>query len=153
MLRKFKIKVDGQEYQVEMEEIGAVAPAAPAAPVAPAAPASPAVEAAPAPAAPVAPVAAPAAPAAPAVEAAPAPAAPVASTPAGADAMPSPMPGNILRILVNVGDTVSENQPLMILEAMKMENEIVAAKAGVVAGIHVKEGQVVNPGDALITIN
>ena len=129
MLRKFKIKVDGQEYQVEMEEIGAVAPAAPAAPVAPAAPASPAVEAA------------------------PAPAAPVASTPAGADAMPSPMPGNILRVLVNVGDTVTENQPLMIVEAMKMENEIVAAKAGVVAGIHVKEGQVVNPGDALITIN
>lgn len=128
MLRKFKIKVDGQEYQVEMEEIGAVAPAAP-----------------------VAPVAAPAAPAAPAVEAAPA--APVAATPAGADAMPSPMPGNILRILVNVGDTVTENQPLMILEAMKMENEIVAAKAGFVAGIHVKEGQVVNPGDALITIN
>ena len=128
MLRKFKIKVDGQEYQVEMEEIGAVAPSAPAAPVAP--------------------VAAPAAPAAPAVEAAP-----VAATPAGADAMPSPMPGNILRILVNVGDTVTENQPLMILEAMKMENEIVAAKAGVVAGIHVKEGQVVNPGDALITIN
>ena len=125
MLRKFKIKVDGQEYQVEMEEIGAVAAPAP-----------------------VAPVAAPAAPAAPAVEAAPAPA-----TPAGADAMPSPMPGNILRILVNVGDTVTENQPLMILEAMKMENEIVAAKAGVVAGIHVKEGQVVNPGDALITIN
>ena len=128
MLRKFKIKVDGQEYQVEMEEIGAVAPAAP-----------------------VAPVAAPVAPATPAVEAAPA--APVASTPAGADAMPSPMPGNILRVLVNVGDTVTENQPLMILEAMKMENEIVAAKAGVVAGIHVKEGQVVNPGDALITIN
>ena len=132
MLRKFKIKVDGQEYQVEMEEIGAVAPAAPAAPAAPVAPA---------------------APASPAVEAAPAPAAPVASTPAGADAMPSPMPGNILRVLVNVGDTVTENQPLMILEAMKMENEIVAAKAGVVAGIHVKEGQVVNPGDALITIN
>ena len=130
MLRKFKIKVDGQEYQVEMEEIGALAPAAP-----------------------VAPVASPAAPAAPAVEAAPAPAAPVASTPAGADAMPSPMPGNILRVLVNVGDKVTENQPLMILEAMKMENEIVAPKAGVVAGIHVKEGQVVNPGDALITIN
>ena len=129
MLRKFKIKVDGQEYLVEMEEVGAVAPAVPAAPVAPVAPA------------------------APTVEAAPAPAAPVAATPAGADAMPSPMPGNILRILVNVGDTVTENQPLLILEAMKMENEIVAAKAGVVAGIHVKEGQVVNPGDALITIN
>lgn len=130
MLRKFKIKVDGQEYLVEMEEIGAVAPAAPAAPVVPVAPAAPVVEAAPTPAP-----------------------APAAATPAGADAMPSPMPGNILRILVNVGDTVTENQPLLILEAMKMENEIVAAKAGVVAGIHVKEGQVVNPGDALITIN
>ena len=41
----------------------------------------------------------------------------------------------------------------MIIEAMKMENEIVASKAGVVSGIHVANGQVVNPGDALITIN
>ena len=131
MLRKFKIKVDGKEYLVEMEEIGAVAPAAPVTP-APVAPA-PASE--------------------PAAEASPAPAAPVSVAPAGADAMPSPMPGTILRILVNVGDTVAENQPLMILEAMKMENEIVASKAGVVSGIHVANGQVVNPGDALITIN
>ena len=136
MLRKFKIKVDGKEYLVEMEEIGAVAPAAPVAP------------------APVAPAPAPAAPASePAAEASPAPAAPVSVAPAGVDAMPSPMPGTILRILVNVGDTVTENQPLMILEAMKMENEIVASKAGVVSGIHVANGQVVNPGDALITIN
>ncbi|WP_454919994.1 acetyl-CoA carboxylase biotin carboxyl carrier protein subunit [Abiotrophia defectiva] len=136
MLRKFKIKVDGKEYLVEMEEIGAVAPAAPVAP------------------APVAPAPAPAAPVSePAAEASPAPAAPVSVAPAGADAMPSPMPGTILRILVNVGDTVVENQPLMILEAMKMENEIVASKAGVVSGIHVANGQVVNPGDALITIN
>ena len=136
MLRKFKIKVDGKEYLVEMEEIGAVAPAAPVAP------------------APVAPAPAPAAPVSePAAEASPAPAAPVSVAPAGADAIPSPMPGTILRILVNVGDTVAENQPLMILEAMKMENEIVASKAGVVSGIHVANGQVVNPGDALITIN
>ena len=136
MLRKFKIKVDGKEYLVEMEEIGAVAPAAPVAP------------------APVAPAPAPAAAVSePAAEASPAPAAPVSVAPAGADAMPSPMPGTILRILVNVGDTVAENQPLMILEAMKMENEIVASKAGVVSGIHVANGQVVNPGDALITIN
>lgn len=136
MLRKFKIKVDGKEYLVEMEEIGAVAPVAPVAP------------------APVAPAPAPVAPASePAAEASPAPATPVSVAPAGADAMPSPMPGTILRILVNVGDTVAENQPLMILEAMKMENEIVASKAGVVSGIHVANGQVVNPGDALITIN
>ena len=136
MLRKFKIKVDGKEYLVEKEEIGAVAPAAPVTP------------------APVAPAPAPAAPASePVAEASPAPAAPVSVAPAGADAMPSPMPGTILRILVNVGDKVAENQPLMILEAMKMENEIVASKAGVVSGIHVANGQVVNPGDALITIN
>ena len=137
MLRKFKIAIDGKEYLVEMEEIGGVqqpvqAPvaAAPAAPVA-------------APAAPVA------APAAPAEQAAPA-AAPVSA--ASGDAMTSPMPGTILRVLVNIGDEVKENQPLMILEAMKMENEVVANHAGKVAGIHVNQGQVVNAGDALITI-
>jgi len=63
------------------------------------------------------------------------------------------MPGTILKIMVNIGDSVTENQPLMILEAMKMENEVVANKAGKITGIHVNQGQVVNPGDALITIN
>ena len=67
--------------------------------------------------------------------------------------MTAPMPGTILKILVNPGESVQENQPLMILEAMKMENEIVAGKSGVVAGIHVSTGDMVNPGDALITIN
>ena len=78
---------------------------------------------------------------APAVEEAPAPAAQPAA------------PGTVLKVLVNVGDTVSENQPLLILEAMKMENEIVAGKAGTVTGIHVTQGQIVNPGEPLITIN
>lgn len=67
--------------------------------------------------------------------------------------MPSPMPGTILKVLVNVGDVVQENQPLLILEAMKMENEIVASTAGTVTGIHVTAGQVVNPGEGLITIS
>lgn len=132
MLRKFKISIDGKEYLVEMEEIGGV---------------------------PQTPVAAPAAPTAPVAEATPTPApapaeqtAPTTSTPAGSDAMPSPMPGTILKILVNVGDTVQENQPLMILEAMKMENEIVAGKGGTVTGIHVQQGDMVNPGEPLITI-
>lgn len=130
MLRKFKISIDGKEYLVEMEEIGGV---------------------------PQAPIAAPVAPAAPVAEAAPTPApaepkAPVANTPAGNDAMLSPMPGTILKLLVNVGDTVQENQALMILEAMKMENEIVAGKAGTVTGIHVQQGDMVNPGEPLITI-
>ncbi|MFZ1540450.1 MAG: acetyl-CoA carboxylase biotin carboxyl carrier protein subunit [Enterococcus aquimarinus] len=131
MLRKFKIAIDGKEYLVEMEEIGGVqqpvqAPVAAAAPVA-------------------APVAAPA------EQAAPAPAAAPVSAASG-DAMTAPMPGTILRVLVNIGDEVKENQPLMILEAMKMENEVVANHAGKVAGIHVNQGQVVNAGDALITI-
>lgn len=126
MLRKFKINIDGKEYLVEIEEIGGVPQAIASAPVQ------------------TAPVAA-----APQAEA---PAAPVASSAAGIDAMTSPMPGKILKVLVNVGDKVTENQPLMILEAMKMENEVVAAKAGTVAGIHVTTGEVVNAGDALITI-
>ena len=130
MLRKFKIAIDGKEYLVEMEEIGGVQQPVQA-PVAAA------------PAAPAAPVAAPAEQAAPA-------AAPVSA--ASGDAMTSPMPGTILRVLVNIGDEVKENQPLMILEAMKMENEVVANHAGKVAGIHVNQGQVVNAGDALITI-
>lgn len=133
MLRKFKISVDGKEYLVEMEEIGGTPAAAPAAPAAPApvqeAPAEVPAEPAPAPAVPAA-----------------------ASAPAGADAMTAPMPGTILKILVNVGDAVTENQPLMILEAMKMENEIVAGSAGTVSAIHVTQGQVVNAGDGLITI-
>lgn len=134
MLRKFKISIDGQEYLVEMEEIGGVPQ--PAAPVAPAAPA---------------PAAEPVQAAAPEVQApAAAPAAP--SAPAGADALTAPMPGAILKILVNVGDAVKQNQPLMILEAMKMENEIVASNDGTVTGIHVQQGDVVNPGDPLITV-
>ena len=127
MLRKFKIAIDGKEYLVEMEEIGGVQQPVQA-PVA---------------AAPAAPVAAPAEQAAPA-------AAPVSAD--SGDAMTAPMPGTILRLLVNIGDEVKENQPLMILEAMKMENEVVANHAGKVAGIHVNQGQVVNAGDALITI-
>ena len=129
MLRKFKIAIDGKEYLVEMEEIGGVQQPVQA-PVA---------------AAPAAPVAAPA------EQAAPAPAAAPVSAASG-DAMTSPMPGTILRVLVNIGDEVKENQPLMILEAMKMENEVVANHAGKVAGIHVNQGQVVNAGDALLTI-
>ncbi|MTD41982.1 acetyl-CoA carboxylase biotin carboxyl carrier protein subunit [Erwinia sp. CPCC 100877] len=130
MLRKFKISIDGKEYLVEMEEIGGVPqPSAPTQPIA-------APE-------PVPTVAA-------AEEAESAPATPSGSV--GADALTAPMPGTILSVLVNVGDTVTENQPVMILEAMKMENEVVAPKAGTVTGIHVAQGQIVNPGEALITI-
>jgi biotin carboxyl carrier protein len=132
MLRKFKITIDGKEYLVEMEEIGGAPQAVAPAPQPTAEVQTPQ------------PVAAP-------VEA-PTPASDASVTAAGNEAMTSPMPGTILKILVNVGDSVKENQPLLILEAMKMENEVVAAKDGKVAGIHATIGQVVNAGDALITI-
>lgn len=131
MLRKFKIRLEGEEYLVEMEEIGGVPQAAPA-PVQQAAPVAAPVQEA------------------PAEQAAPA----VSATPVapGENTLDAPMPGTILKLLVNVGDTVTENQPLLILEAMKMENEIVTKKNGVVKAIHVPQGQVVNAGDALITV-
>ncbi|AGM98173.1 acetyl-CoA carboxylase biotin carboxyl carrier protein subunit [Streptococcus iniae] len=132
MLRKFKISIDGKEYLVEMEEIGAVQPTV--------------AQTQPLPAEQIAPQAAPEVAKEEVVTAAP------VVSPAGAEALPAPMPGTILKVLVNVGDSVSENQPLLILEAMKMENEIVASQAGTVSAIHVTPGQVVNAGDGLISI-
>lgn len=64
----------------------------------------------------------------------------------------APMPGKILKILVQNGENIVENQPLLILEAMKMENQIVANKAGKVVNIHVSEGQNIDSGATLIEI-
>ncbi|MGX7350339.1 acetyl-CoA carboxylase biotin carboxyl carrier protein subunit [Enterococcus canis] len=125
MLRKFKITINGTEYLVEMEEIGGTPQ--PATPVAP--PTVPVQESAPQ----------------------PTPAAPAPSAHEG-EALLAPMPGTILKVLVAPGDAVTENQPLMILEAMKMENEIVATQTGHITGLFVKPGDTVNPGDQLIAI-
>ncbi|ASJ01206.1 pyruvate/oxaloacetate carboxyltransferase [Thermococcus gorgonarius] len=86
------------------------------------------------------------APVAPAAPAAPTP------TPAGEGVVTAPMPGKILRILVKEGEQVKMGQGLLILEAMKMENEIPAPKDGVVKKILVKEGDTVNTGDPLMEI-
>ncbi len=95
-------------------------------------------------AAPVAaPVAAPA-PVAPAPAAAPA---------AGAVQVNSPMPGNILDVKVSAGQAVQAGDVLVILEAMKMENEIVAPQDGTVASVSVKKGDTVNSGDLLVSMN
>lgn len=136
MLRKFKISIDGTQYLVEMEEVGAPQPTPADAVPAPAAPAP-------------APAPAPAAAPAPAPEPAPAPAAPAV---AGSFAQTAPMPGTILDIHVKVGDTITANQPVMVLEAMKMENEVVAEQAGTIASINVEKGAMVNPGDTLFTL-
>lgn len=132
-MRKFMINVNGKSYEVEVEEVGGVATSAPAAPAA-------------------APVAAPA-PAAAAPDAAPA--APKAQAPSGSEGaikVNSPMPGTILRTCVNVGDKVTKGQPIVVLEAMKMENDIVAPEDGTVSSINVTNGQSVNSGDIIATL-
>ena len=95
-------------------------------------------------------VAAPAAPAAP-VAAAPA-AAPAAGALATGEVITSPMPGNILKINVTQGQKVNEGDVLIVLEAMKMENEISATKSGTVAQISVTKGAVVETGTPLVVI-
>jgi glutaconyl-CoA decarboxylase len=101
--------------------------------------------------------AAPVAPAAP-VAAAVAAAAPVAATPAsavapaGENAVTSPLPGSIFDIKVKVGDSVNVGDVLIIIEAMKMENEVVATDAGTVRSVDVTKGQTVETGTVLLTI-
>ena len=123
-MRKFQITVNGTTYIVDVEEIAAGA----AAPVA------------------AAPVAAAAAPAP--VAAAPA----AAAAPAGAEAVKAPMPGTILDVKVANGQAVKAGDTLVILEAMKMENEIVATKSGTIAQIVVSKGATVDTGAALAVI-
>lgn len=80
-------------------------------------------------------------------------AAPVATAAKGeGEQISSPMPGTILDVKVNVGDSVKKGQVLMILEAMKMENEIMAGADGVITSIGVSKGASVQTGDALATI-
>ena len=87
-----------------------------------------------------------AAPAAPA-------AAPKAAAAAGAVTVKAPMPGNILDVKVAAGASVKAGDVLVILEAMKMENEIVAPQDGTVASINVNKGDTVNSGDVLVSMN
>ncbi len=130
---KYKVTLNGKTYEVEVEhgkavlldEYEALAPAPAAA----------------------APTASPAA-AAPA--ASPAPAAPVDL--AAGETVVAPMPGNIIRVDVKQGDTVKSGQILVILEAMKMENEIVAPKDGTVAQVVTSKGSVVDTGAPLVVI-
>ena len=127
-MRKFIVNVNGNSYEVEVEEVGAGV-SAPAA--------------APAPAAAAAPKAAPAA----------APkAAPKAAAPAGGTPVKAPMPGNVLDIKVQSGASVKSGDVLIILEAMKMENEIVAPSDGTVTVVTTK-GAAVNTGDVLVTLS
>jgi len=135
-MKKFNVTVNGKAYAVEVEEVGSGQPAFTYVPVqqAPAAPA-------------------PAPTAAPAPQASPAPAPKAApSAPVAGETMSAPMPGTILDIKVSEGQTVKAGEIILILEAMKMENELVAPKDGTVAKIYVSKSESVNTGDSLVTI-
>nr|WP_308507992.1 biotin/lipoyl-containing protein [uncultured Stomatobaculum sp.] len=142
-MKNYTITVNGQVYVVQVEEgITAAAQGAPVVTI----PAAPVFQqaVAPAPAPVVAPAAAPVAASAPA-------AAP--SGAAGSITVESPMPGKILSVEKKVGDSVEAGQTIMILEAMKMENEIVAPEAGTIASINVSVNQSVEAGEVLATLN
>lgn len=131
-MKNYTITVNGTAYNVTVQE-GANAPAPVSAP-APAAAPAPAPAAAPAPA----PAAAPA---------------PATQGSAGSVKVEAPMPGTILDVKVSVGDSVSSGSVLCILEAMKMENEIVAPQDGTVASINVSKSDSVEAGQVIITLN
>ena len=122
-MKKYRVNVNGTVYEVELEEITGAAVAAPVA-----------------------------APAAPAPAPAAAPAAPVAAAPAGGEKVTAPMPGNILAVNVAAGDTVKRGQVLLILEAMKMENEIMSPCDGVIASVNTSKGSAVESGALLCVI-
>lgn len=136
-MRKFIITVNGNEYEVDVEEVGGGVSAAPRKAMPKQAPTTvekPTPAAAPTPA--------------PAKEE---PAKEITVS-AGEESIESPMPGTILSVNVSEGDSVAEGDTLMILEAMKMENEILAPRAGVVKAIGASEGAAVNTGDKLVVI-
>ena len=72
--------------------------------------------------------------------------------PEGVSAVTAPMPGTILKVNVNVGDVVKKGQVLLVLEAMKMENEITAPVDGKITSLHVEKGKSVGAGEALLAI-
>ena len=132
-MRKFNITVNGIAYEVEVEEVGAAESITPV---------NPAPAAAPAPVA-AAPKAAPA----------PKPAAPKAAPVAGGTKVNAPMPGPILDVKVSQGQAVKKGDILLILEAMKMENEILAPQDGSIAQVNVTKGASVNSGDVLVVLS
>ena len=133
-MKNYTITVNGNTYEVSIEENNVAASVAPAT--------APRVASAPAPVAPVKRTAP-----------APTPAPKAASASVGNIKLSSPMPGKILAIKANVGQTVKKGDVILILEAMKMENEIVATDDGAVASINVTAGQTVEAGDLLATLN
>lgn len=122
-MKNYRVTVNGIAYDVVVEEVSADAVAAPAATPAPAPKAAPAKK----------------------------PTAPAGN--AGANVVKAPMPGNILKVNVKVGDSFKKGAVLCVLEAMKMENEIMAPQDGTVASVEVAAGTTVASDAVLLTFN
>ena len=142
-MKKFKITVNGKAYEVEVEEMGGTPVAAPAPQAAAPAPAPAAPAPAPAPAAPAP------APAAPASTPAPAVGGPI---PDGAITVKAPMPGKISALKAEAGKAVKRGDIILVLEAMKMQNDITATADGTLHEIRVNPGDNVKTGDVLAVI-
>jgi biotin carboxyl carrier protein len=123
-MKNYRITVNGNVYDVEVEELGTGAATQTAAPKA-----------------------------APKAVAAPKAATPAATGSEGSVKVNSPMPGKILSVKASVGQAVKRGEVIMILEAMKMENEIVAPSDGTIASINVNEGASVEAGSVLASLN
>ena len=121
-MKHLKVTVNGAVYDVQVEEAAATAPPAGTAPAA-----SPVPAAVPAPA-------------------------PKAAAPAGGETIASPMPGTIVRVAVKAGQSVKKDDVLLVLEAMKMENEIVSPHDATVAAVLVDKGDAVNAGTPLVSL-
>lgn len=130
-MSKYRITLDRKTYEMDVELLGAngavIAPAKVAAPVA-------------------------AAPVAVAPKAAPAPAAAKPAANAGSGSVVAPMPGTILKVLKKDGDAVKAGDVVLVLEAMKMENEITAPVDGAIASLSLAEGSTVGGGDLLFEV-
>lgn len=114
-MKKYRVNVNGTQYDITLEVLEGEAAAAPAPKAAPAA-------------------------------------APKAAAPAGGQAINAPMPGTILSVNVKPGQAVKKGDVLVMLEAMKMENEIMAPADGTVGAVNVTKGQSVQSGDVLLTL-
>jgi len=134
-MKRYRVTVNGQSYDVAVEEMAGSAQSLPASIPA----VAPSVPAAPAPASPLP---------AGAAQGAPVPSGPVA----GATTVKAPMPGTVMSFKVIQGQAVKRGDVVLLLEAMKMENEIVAPVDGTVAAIRVPQGAAVNTGDPLIDL-
>ncbi len=134
---KYIVTINDKNYEVEVEQGEAKVLAVTQAAAAPAAVSAAAAASAPAAAPPTVP--APAAPAAP-------------GQPIIGDALPAPMPGVILNILKKEGDVVKSGDIVLIMEAMKMENEIVATRGGMITKVFVAKGATVTTGDPLVAV-